>query len=226
MATRTSPAHPRLVLGSSSPRRSAILAEHRYSFLVDSPGIAEIPTERESGRELVARLASEKCSVVSTAWPEMVVVAADTCVAFGGGTLGKPNDADHALAMLEATRKQQIEVYTAVSVGIYTNAALSMATEVLRSTVTFRNSSDQELEAYVASGEPFDKAGAFAIQGLGARLVADYSGCLNNIIGLPVCTMSALLAKVFEPYGGTMQCSGHRRIGLKEPRLGSLDGLP
>jgi septum formation protein len=121
-----------------------------------------------------------------------VVLAADTEVVLDGRLLGKPRDAADAIRMLRQLRGRQHEVITGLALVEAGGRAREQA-EVVVSRVTMADYSDTEVEAYVATGEPFDKAGAYAIQGLGGRLVASVDGCYTNVVGLPVETTRRLL---------------------------------
>jgi septum formation protein len=121
-----------------------------------------------------------------------VVLAADTEVVLDGRLLGKPRDAADAIRMLRQLRGRQHEVITGLALVEAGGRAREQA-EVVVSRVTMADYSDTEVEAYVATGEPFDKAGAYAIQGLGGRLVASVHGCYTNVVGLPVETTRRLL---------------------------------
>jgi septum formation protein len=121
-----------------------------------------------------------------------VVLAADTEVVLDGRLLGKPRDAADAIRMLRQLRGRQHEVITGLAL-VEAGGRAREQTEVVVSRVTMADYSDTEVEAYVATGEPFDKAGAYAIQGLGGRLVASVDGCYTNVVGLPVETTRRLL---------------------------------
>jgi septum formation protein len=123
-----------------------------------------------------------------------VVLGADTEVVLGAQLMGKPRDAADAVRILRALRGQVHEVITGVAVVGVGTAEQDAATAVT-SRVTMRAYSESEIQAYVETGEPMDKAGAYAVQGIGSRLVAEVDGCLSNVIGLPLSTTRQLLAR-------------------------------
>jgi septum formation protein len=143
--------------------------------------------------EAVARLALRKARAVAAGQSAGLVLAADTLVVIDGRALGKPADAAEARAMLRALRGRPHEVMTGVAV---VDAATGRhATDTVVSRVTMTDYSDAALEAYVAGGEPLDKAGAYAIQGAGGALVAGLQGSRSNVIGLPLEATAALLRR-------------------------------
>jgi len=183
-----------LVLASSSPRRRALLAMAGFQFTVESPDVAEDMLDGESAAAMVVRLAKEKATAVGAGrlaqTPEPVVLAADTAVVLGDRILGKPGDAVEAVEMLLmlAGRIHIVITGFALLSGTEELAAGTVTTRVTMHPVTHR-----EAEAYAASGEPLDKAGAYAAQGDGARFVANIDGSKSNVIGLPLGTVVPLL---------------------------------
>jgi len=170
-----------LVLASQSPRRSEILRQAGIPFTVRSVPIDETPLPGEPPEDYVQRLAETKALAVPSA-PDEVVLGADTTVVVDGEMLGKPADAADArrmLAMLAGRRHQVI-----------TGICLKRGAETLRdcavTEVWFMPMSAAEIEEYAASGEPMDKAGAYAIQGLASKYVEKIEGCYFNVVGLPV----------------------------------------
>ncbi len=143
--------------------------------------------------DAVARLALRKARAVAAARPAGLVLAADTLVVLDGTALGKPADAAEARAMLRALRGRTHEVMTGVAV--LDAASGRHATETAVSRVTMTAYSEAALEAYVAGGEPLDKAGAYALQGAGGALVAGWEGSRSNVVGLPLQTTAALLRR-------------------------------
>jgi septum formation protein len=177
-----------LVLASASPRRQVLLAELGLTFLVDPADVDESAQPRESPRTYVTRLAQEKADEVSRRHPGSVVLGADTTVALEGEILGKPRDAAEALAMLERLTGRTHHVWTAVA-----TAGPHRAVEAVETRVTFAATPREALAFYAASGEPLDKAGAYALQGMGGFLVERISGSHSNVIGLPLVQTLALL---------------------------------
>ena len=181
----------KLILASSSPRRRAILDQLGLAHRVHASGLKEQPVPGESPEATVERLALEKAHAVQEVHADEVILAADTAVVLDGDMLGKPKDQQDARDMLRRLQGRSHQVMTGVAVlspsGRWSGVSIT--------TVRFRSLSDEEIEAYVASGEPMDKAGAYAIQGLGAGLVEEISGCFYNVVGLPVSLTIRLLRR-------------------------------
>lgn len=180
---------PRLVLASASPRRSALLAELDLAFTVRPPGTDESPRPAERPPDLVARLAREKAT--ARIEPGDLVLAADTVVVIDDEILGKPNDADDARSMLARLAGRDHEVFTGVAVADGSGSEPRLATRVERTQVRIRSMSSAEIAAYVAGGEPLDKAGAYGIQGWGAVYVEAVTGNYTNVVGLPIPAVEA-----------------------------------
>jgi septum formation protein len=180
-----------LILASSSPRRQALLASVGLSFSIDTADVDETPLAGEAPDAMVCRLCEEKARAVAQRHPGATILAADTVVALDGRLLGKPADAVEAVAMLRALRDRTHQVYTAVCVA--TNGELRSRLSV--SHVTMRPYGEAELGAYVSSGDPLDKAGAYAIQHSPFAPVARWEGCYPSIMGLPLKLTADLLAE-------------------------------
>jgi septum formation protein len=178
-----------LILASGSPRRQALLASLGLSFSVDTADVDETPLAGEAPAAMVCRLCRAKARSVAERRPGATILAADTVVALQGRLLGKPADAAEATAMLLALRDQTHQVYTAVCVS--TNGELRSGLSV--SHVTMRRYDEAELGAYVDSGDPLDKAGAYAIQHPHFSPVARWEGCYPSIMGLPFKLTAELL---------------------------------
>ena len=178
-------------MASNSPRRRELLALSCCAFHVRPVDVDETPLPGESPAGYVERLARHKGrTALVQAGPGESVVAADTTVADGGRILGKPRHAAEAQAMLRQLRGRNHQVYTAVAV---LNAAGLEIAVVCATQVPMRAYSDAEIEAYIATGDPFDKAGAYAIQHRGFDPVIGLTGCYANVMGLPLCHLSRLL---------------------------------
>lgn len=173
---------PTLVLASGSPRRREILDRLGYRFLVRPVDIDETPHPAEGAHAYVERLAREKARALTR--PGEVILAADTVVVLDGELLGKPCDANDATAMLLRLSGRDHQVSTGVAVLDVDRDHL--AAEVETTTVRFAPLKPAEIAWYVASGEPMDKAGAYAIQGLGSLFVEAIDGNYSNVVGLPV----------------------------------------
>jgi nucleoside triphosphate pyrophosphatase len=181
-----------LVLASSSPRRRQLLEMLGLEVEVRPPHIPELRLPGEAPRAYVERLAREKASVV----PGNLVLAADTTVVVEGEVLEKPVDAEDALRMLRRLQGRAHQVLTAVA--LRTPRGVLGATDV--TAVVFRAADDDLLRAYVATGEPMDKAGAYGIQGYGAALVERIEGDFFSVMGLPVRLVLQLLEQAGHPY--------------------------
>lgn len=179
-----------LVLASASPRRRELLSQLDIRFTVSAADIDETPQAGEAAEAYVGRLAREKARVVASRHPGAWVLAADTTVALGAELLGKPRDAEEAQAMLTRLSGRTHDVYTGVAL-----AGRHEETLVVRTRVTFRSLSPGEMSWYANSGEPLDKAGAYAIQGKGGFLVAGVEGSPSNVVGLPLGETVALLER-------------------------------
>jgi septum formation protein len=184
---------PRLVLGSASPRRAALLRELGAQFTVRVSNTVEIAAAGESAAEFARRVAREKGAAVAPISDGAWVLSADTVVVLDGVVLGKPTDAGEARRMLQRLSGREHEVLTAVALTAPDGAP---AGELLvRTAVAFRTLSSAEIDAYVATGEPLDKAGAYGIQGGAAGFVARVEGSYTNVVGLPVDEVRDLLAR-------------------------------
>lgn len=146
----------------------------------------------EAPAEAVMRLAAEKGRAVAREWPGHIVVAADTVVTLDGRILGKPRDRAEALAMLQTLAGRTHRVMTGLALFFEDRCLVCSET----TEVSFRTLSDEELRAYVATGECDDKAGAYGIQGKGALLVASIRGCYFNVVGLPLAKLSEMLLEL------------------------------
>ena len=182
----------RLILASSSPRRSELLAAAGLQFVVDAADIDETPIDGETPAECVARLAITKArKVLSRRWGD-VVLGADTTVVVDGQMFAKPVDDAEATAMLRELSGRTHEVLT----GIALVTAAEERSTIERTTVTVAPMSDDEIAWYVGSGEPRDRAGAYAIQGLASRFVQRVEGSYPNVVGLPVAAVLQLLKEM------------------------------
>lgn len=179
-----------LVLASGSPRRLRLLAALGLDCEVSPVDIDETPGPGEAPADCARRLAGEKASAAAARHPpDRLVLAADTVVALGDEIFGKPADAADAARMLRRLSGRCHEVHTAVAA----RRAESTAFRVSSSEVTFRDLRDAEIDAYVATGEPLDKAGAYGIQGLAAIFVTRLCGSYTGVVGLPARETAELL---------------------------------
>ncbi len=183
----------KIILASSSPRRRELLTHVGCEFEVIVPDAAEpLPAVGEDAHDFVRRSAAAKCSAVSTAHPDRVVLAADTIVVLDGAILGKPRGADDAFAMLKRLvgRTHQVMSCVAARRGEHSAERLSITDVNFRGDIT-----DDELRRYVATGEPLDKAGAYGIQGLGSLLVRHIDGDYFGVVGLPMADTASILGE-------------------------------
>ena len=183
-----------LVLASGSPRRRALLERIGVRFEVRPADVDESAVPGEPPTALALRLARDKATAVARALganPARVVLGADTIVVLGARIFGKPDDADDAVRLLRQLLGHTHQVMTGVA--LVRSDTLETDERVVTSEVTLRAAARGEIEAYVASGEPLDKAGAYAVQGEGRRFVTKVEGSETNVIGLPLEATRALL---------------------------------
>ncbi|HVT60267.1 MAG TPA: Maf family protein [Thermoanaerobaculia bacterium] len=188
-----------MVLASASPRRRELLASLGLAFRVRAPGVDESPRPGEDPRRLVRRLAVAKAAAYAGAGE--LVLAADTVVVLGAEMLGKPRDRDDARRMLALIAGREHVVLTGVALrgparsGVEDGAGGERcAAAVASSRVRMAPMNGEEIEWYVATGEPLDKAGSYAVQGLGALFVEAVRGNYTNVVGLPLPTTYRLFA--------------------------------
>lgn len=179
-----------LILASESPRRAQLLEQLGLRFRVVPANLEERIPERADPEE-VERLAVDKALAVGNRFPQAVVIGADTVVVVDGYVLGKPGNEREAISMLQRLSGREHTVVTGIAVYQAASHKLESAHEETR--VWFRDLDWAEIEGYVLSGEPLDKAGAYGIQGLGAALVRRIEGCYFNVVGLPVARLVEML---------------------------------
>ena len=182
----------RVVLASASPRRRQLLDLIGIAHEVRPANIDETMRPRETPRRHAERLAREKASAIAKRDPDLITIGADTIVVVNRKVLGKPRDADDAARMLALLSGREHVVTTAVAVS--RGKKLRSAVEEVR--VKFRRLRDDEIEAYIATGEPMDKAGAYGIQGYGATIVERIEGDYFAVMGLPIVRLVGLLRDV------------------------------
>jgi septum formation protein len=186
----------RVVLASASPRRRELLDLIGIKHSVHPADVDESILAAESPPDYVERLARAKATAVAAKFPDAVIIGADTTVVLGDDILGKPADTDDARRMIARLAGHTHEVCTGIAV-VYDARA---ASAVERVAVTFRTLTPREIEAYVATGEPMDKAGAYGIQGWGATIVERIDGDYFSVMGLGLRRLVALLAEVGVEY--------------------------
>lgn len=178
-----------LILASASPRRRELLTQVGVAHSIRPAHIDESQLDGEDPVAYVRRLALEKAQVVAHEFPDDAVLAADTTVVLGGEVLGKPDNTREAGAMLRALAGRVHQVHTGVAVCVGGNANVHVETTA----VTFTEIDENELEAYLATGDSLDKAGAYGIQGYAARWISRIEGDYFNVVGLPLAATVRLL---------------------------------
>ena len=181
----------RIILASESPRRRQLLETMGIDFSCLKPQITEELITGESALQTAERLAQQKALSISDAGEDCLIIAADTIVTCAGNILGKPGSAEEACKMLSLLSGRSHQVITAVCVkkGLDTQ----VQSEITK--VFFRTLNRKEILGYIATGEPFDKAGGYGIQGIGSVLVDRIEGCYFNVVGLPLSRLYKMLQK-------------------------------
>ncbi len=183
-----------LVLASQSPRRAELLKNAGFEFIVRSASIDETVRDGENPEQHVERLAWEKANAIPST-PDEIVLAADTIVVLDNEILGKPRDADDAERMLTLLSGRKHEVLTAICLRCGAEAAQELAA----TNVWFMTLSAAQIHDYVLTGEPMDKAGAYAIQGIASRYIERIDGSYSNVVGLPIAAVHRLLNRANRP---------------------------
>lgn len=181
----------RLILASNSPRRLDILHQLGLNPVVRSPAVNEAYLPGESPAAHVERLARSKAEVVAETEPDALVIGGDTVVLRGNRLLGKPEDEDTAVEMLLSLAGREHLVLTGLALSGHNRTVSAVS----RADVRLRNFTEAEARHYVTTGEPMDKAGGYAIQGLGAALVAGIVGDYYTVMGFPIVTFLDLLSR-------------------------------
>lgn len=180
-----------LILASASPRRQQLLTQLGLPFVVVPADIDERYRPEECSEAYVKRMAYTKARHLAQHHPAAFVLGADTIVTIDGHILGKPQDAGEARAMLQQLSGRRHDVLTGLALLRHQQAFVRI--DSVQTSVRFRPLTDADIDAYIATGEPFDKAGGYAIQGEGSRFVEGYDGCYTNVVGLPIRRTAALL---------------------------------
>jgi septum formation protein len=183
-----------LILASASPRRRELLRFVGLKFKTIPAHVDEDYIEGESPQQHVRRLAQEKAQLIARKYPRAWVLGADTIVVIDGLILGKPKNKSQAREMLKKLSGREHKVHTGFTIA--QEASKVCYTNVVLSAVKFKKISPQELEWYVASDEPYDKAGGYAVQGRGAYFIQSIRGSYTNVIGLPLCEVLETLKKL------------------------------
>jgi len=180
-----------LVLASASPRRQELLRNAGITFEMQPADIPEDPLPGEAAKDCAERLAREKAFAIACQRPHDVVLGADTVVVVEGQLLGKPCDAADAARMLRMLSGREHQVITGVCLVVGGQPSAASETTL----VTMSEITDKEIADYVASGEPMDKAGAYAIQGIASRWIPRIEGDYSNVVGLPVALVCRMLRR-------------------------------
>ena len=208
----------RFILASGSPRRRELFALFNAPFDIASADVDETPRDGEAPAQMVMRLSQAKASAVAglLAMPDgALIIAADTTVSLDGIPLGKPADGADAQRILRALRGRTHQVHTALTLlDIHTDHSL---TDVATTDVPMREYGDDEIAAYIASGDPLDKAGAYAIQHNGFHPVAEMRGCFANVMGLPLCHLARALRAFGQKSPADIPVACQARIGYDCP---------
>jgi septum formation protein len=182
---------PVVILASASPRRRELLARLSWPFTIIPADIEELHHPGEAPLAYVMRLAHTKAAHIAQRFPDALVLGADTVVVLDQQIMGKPDNAEHARQMLTQLSGRQHTVMTGLALLQHCRQLVSLDSVSTR--VRFRSLSPHEIAQYIATGEPFDKAGAYAVQGQAAAFVAAMEGCYTNVVGLPLQRTVALL---------------------------------
>jgi len=197
------------ILASTSPRRRELITLFDLPFEFISADVDESPHAHESPADLVQRLSCAKASIGAQRYPERIVIGADTTVWLDETIIGKPVDANDAVRMLTQLRNRPHTVYS----GITVMRGSQSITQAVATTVQMRDYSDQAIAAYVATGDPLDKAAAYAIQHNGFRPVEYVEGCFANVMGLPLCHLYRALVTLGVPVNEPdARCQAHLQI--------------
>ena len=180
-----------IVLASGSPRRKEFLQSLGLVFKVVAATINEESMESEPAEEFVLRMAKEKAAAVGAEYPDSYIISGDTVVCLGQAILGKPTSTEHAVELLLQLAGKTHLVRTSFCV-LQQNKGVGIS-RCVTTTVRFTNFSEKTARAYVTTGEPMDKAGAYGIQGIGGVLVKSIDGSYSNVVGLPVAELVAVL---------------------------------
>jgi septum formation protein len=185
--------HPKIILASQSPRRRYLLERAGLKFKVIPSELDEASISRGDPGDTVRALAEAKAGDIAGRYPESWVIGADTVVVVAGRVLGKPASKAEAAEMLRRLSGRTHQVLTGWCVRRHSGGVLH--SETVSTDVVFKELSADEIRWYIRTGEPFDKAGAYAIQGIGTFLVRRISGSYTNVVGLPVCEVLEFLIR-------------------------------
>jgi septum formation protein len=183
-----------VILASKSPRRYELLKQLGLDFDVNPSDVEENVIPGESPREHVIRLAEAKAIDVGNRFPDDWVIGADTIVYVNGIILGKPKNQEEAMEMLRLISGKEHRVLTGISVCHHKKGKSEC--EAVETTVKVKPLSSVEMEWYIGTGEPFDKAGGYGIQGIGSFMIESINGSYTNVVGLPLCELMQILTRL------------------------------
>ena len=210
-----------MLLASNSPRRRELLALGGWSFRLDISNIDESLGFDETPVEYVRRLARQKAqAVLARAKQQDIIIGADTCVVIGNDILGKPANLVEARQMLLRLRGETHQVYTGIAVVRVSDG--NIWTDVVVTDVPMRAYSESEIERYIETGDPMDKAGAYGIQNPDFQPVAHMEGCYASVMGLPLCGLSRLLRKAGTPPAADLASNCQKTIHYECPVYASF----
>lgn len=187
---------PEIILASQSPRRQEILSSLQFQFKVYPAYINERDYVHLPAEEQVKELALQKARKIALLHTDAIVIGSDTVVVYGNRVLGQPGDEEEALEMLSMLNNTTHRVLTGIA--LVQHKTKKEIVHMEESHVTFKDNTRQKLIRYIRTGEPFDKAGAYAIQGKGKALIKDYSGCYHNIVGFPLELFRSIMKQYFD----------------------------
>lgn len=211
-----------LLLASNSPRRRQLLALGNWKFITAISDVDETQHDGESPREYVLRLAREKASAVleQAQGQELVIIGSDTTVVDENSILGKPTDREDATRMLKQLRGRIHQVYTGVALHRVSDG--KTITELCVTDVPMRDYTDDEIAAYIETGDPFDKAGAYAIQHPEFQPVESMRGCYASVMGLPVCHVTRALQTLEVPPFANVPTACRKLLSYECPVSGAI----
>lgn len=184
----------RLILASNSPQRFALLKQQGLTFEVVAADVDETPLDGESAQQYVERVAFAKATRILNMYPDAVVLAADTCISLDDRIIGKPKTKQHAYDIWQQLSGREHHVLS----GVCVSTLHDVYQTVVKTNVTFQVLSQEEMQEYWATGEPIGRAGAYAIQGIGARYIPKIEGSYSNVVGLPIHETLKLLYKAIK----------------------------
>lgn len=183
----------KIILASGSPRRKELLTSLGLPFQVITSGASEDIDLSLPPEEIVKQLGEIKAQAVAKNLKEdALIIGSDTTISFEGKILGKPKDKEEARSILSMLKNNIHQVFSGIA--IVDNQTQKVVSGFVATNIKMKNYSDNEMDKYISSGEPMDKAGSYAIQGEGGKLVEEIDGCYNNVVGFPLCKLTELLA--------------------------------